>query len=98
MTAHELLDLLVRLIHTRQSCKLAGAHGGLDRLAEHLPIGIELGLDGNIVRMDGVQTTHQIVQRQQRIAQRGADVALRGGVGQIALPTRFDQRRRQSVQ
>lgn len=57
VTAHELLDLLVRLIHTRQSCKLAGAHGGLVRLAEHLPIGIELGLDGNIVRMDGVQTT-----------------------------------------
>ena len=38
VTAHELLDLLVRLIHTRQSCKLAGAHGGLDRLAEHLQL------------------------------------------------------------
>ena len=37
MAAHKLLDLLVRLVHARQAGKFAGAHGGLDRLAKHLP-------------------------------------------------------------
>ena len=48
--------------------------------------------------MDGVQTAHQIVEREHGVAQRGADVALRGGIGQIALPTGFDQRCGQRVE
>ena len=98
MAAHKLLDLLVRLVHARQAGKFAGAHGGLDRLAKHLPVGVQLGFDGDVVRMDGVQTAHQIVEREHGVAQRGADVALRGGIGQIALPTGFDQRCGQRVE
>ena len=78
MASHEFLDLLVWLVHTWKPRQLAGAHGCLDRLAKHFPVGIELSLDRDVVRMDGIQTAHQVVQGQYGIAQRGTDVALRG--------------------
>lgn len=43
-------------------------------------------------------SAEQVVQCQQRIAERGTDVALRGRIGQVALPTGFHQRGRERVQ
>ena len=98
VAAHKLLNLLIRLVHAGQALELTGAHRGLDRLAEHLPVGVELTLHHGRVRMDGVQASQQVAQRQQRIAERGADVALRGRIGQVALPAGFHQRGRKRVQ
>ena len=93
----EFLDLLVRLVHAWQTCQFAGAHGGLNRLAKHLPVGIQLGFDGDVVRMNGIQAAHQIVECQHGIAQCGTDIALCGGIGQIALPAGLDERCGQGV-
>ena len=98
MAAHKLLDLLVRLIHARQALELAGAHGGLDRLAKHLPVLIQLTLDDVGVRVDGLKATHEVGQGEQGVAERGTDVALGGRIGQIALPTGFHQRGGEGVE
>ena len=92
MAAHEFLDLLVRLVHAGQALELAGAHRGLDRLAEHLPVGVEFAFDDDVVRVDGLESSHQVVQGELRVAERRTDVALGGRIGQVALPTGLHQR------
>ena len=63
-----------------------------------LPVLIELALHDLRVRMDRLEAAEQVVQGEHRIAERGTDVALRCGIGQIALPTGFDERGRERVE
>src|SRR4051812_23611048 len=65
--AGELLEPLVRLLHARRPGDARGAHGGLPRLAEHLPVLVQVA--GHGLR-DGVQTGQpppHVVDREQRV-------------------------------
>ena len=69
MAAHELLHLLVGAFHAGAAGQLLGAHGGLDWLAQHLPVLIELAIHHLCVRMNRLEATEQVVVRQHRIPQ-----------------------------
>src|SRR5690606_30683259 len=71
---------------------------GLDGLGQNLPVVVEV-IEQHVAReRNGIQPAAQVVQREQRVTERDADVALRRRIGQVPLHPRGDQRLRQRVQ
>ncbi|OLT54559.1 hypothetical protein BJF88_08565 [Cellulosimicrobium sp. CUA-896] len=98
LPARELLEALVRVLHAGHARHGGGAHRGLDGLAEHLPVLVEVGRHEVGVRGEGGEAAAHVVDREQRVAERGADVALRRRVGEVALEARGDERRAERVE
>ena len=67
------------------------AHHLLHRLRQHFPVRFQVGGEAPRVRLQLVEAAQAGGIREQRVAERGADVALRRRVRQVALPARHRQ-------
>ena len=85
LAARERLQLLVRF---RQA---VAAHHGLHGFGQHFPAGIEIGGEARGIDVELAEAAQQRFERDQRVAERGAERAQHGRVGEVALPARDRQ-------
>ena len=69
-----------------------GADHGLNRFAEHLPVRVEVTSKRGRVDRDLAETFQDVVEREQRVPEGDADVALCRRVGEVALQSRGHER------
>ena len=92
LAARDFLELFVSALHA------VAAHDGLDRLGQHFPGGVQVVGQRLFVQFQLVQTGQQRAVGQRGVAQRHADVAQHGAVGQVALPAADGQLFREVAQ
>ena len=98
MTASQLLQTLIRVLHAGNTCDSLSAHHHLDRLSQNLPVRIQISGNNLGRNIQTLKALHHIGDSQHRVTKRHTNIALRRGVSQVTLPTRSHQGRTQRIQ
>src|SRR5690625_3495516 len=98
LTPCQILETLIRVIHALGAGNRFGTHHGLDSFAQYFPVGLEVSFKRVFGHIQLAHATSDVTDGKYRVTKRSTDVALRGRISQVALPTRLDQRGTQRVQ
>ena len=98
MTASQLLQTLVRVLHAGNTRDSLSAHHHLNCLSQNLPVGIQISRNNVGRNIQTLQALHHVRDSQHRVTKRHTNIALRRRVGQVTLPTRSHQGRTQRIQ
>gem|GEM_PF-5496739 len=85
MTAGQVLESLVRVFHAGNARNACGAHSRLDWFTQDFPVFVEVCEQYLFRDGQAGQALGYVVDREQRVAERGSDVALAGRVSEVAL-------------